>query len=110
MDGMTEKGTNIVDARDQGPETMIDMHASDQALARERTIHIDLADPTLEIDHLDMMVDIHLDMMIDIAQDQDHEREDLHHPVIETTGVTTANLHRIYLPSHLNGIKTFHRQ
>jgi len=103
MDGMIGMGMTIVVAQGQSRETMIDMHASDQGLVRERTIHIDLADPTLEID-------VHLDMMIDTAQDQDHENEGLHHPAIENTPAMTARPHRIYPPSHLNGIKIFHHQ
>jgi hypothetical protein len=103
MDGMIGMEIIIVVAQGQGQETMIDMNASDQSLARERTIYIDLADPTLEIHHLDMM--------IDTAQDQDQEmRDHLHIEMIESTSVTTANHHRIYPPSHLSGIKTSHHQ
>jgi hypothetical protein len=124
MDGMTEKGTNIVVAQGQSRDLdkMIDTPANHQVLIRWRTIYTYLAqDLILEIDihldtmieiYLDMMIEIHLDMMTDIAQeqDQDHEKEDLHRPVIENTGVTTAHLHRIYPPSHLNGIKISHHQ
>ena len=104
MGGMIGMEIIIVVAQGQSLETTIDILASDQVLAQEKTIHIDLADPTLEID-------IHLDMMSDIAQDQDQEIGDhLHVEMIENTSVTTAHPLRISLPSHLNGIKTSHHQ
>jgi hypothetical protein len=104
MDGMIGMGMTIVVARDQGHDKMIDILAGDQGLAQEKTIHTHLAEgPSLEIDHLDMM--------IDTAQDQDQEIGDhLHIEIIENTSVTTVQSLRIYLPSHLNGIKTSHHQ
>ena len=109
MGGVIGMGMIIVVVQGQGHDKMIDTHDSDQVLVQEKTIYTYLADPNLEIDHLDTRIDIHLDMTTDIAQDQDQdpEKEDLPHPEM---GVLTANHHRIYLPSHLNGIKTSHHQ
>jgi hypothetical protein len=99
----------IGDIRDHGQGRMIDIHiVTDQDHVPSQGMMIDMY---LAQGRTNDTLGTMTDTTQTPVRDQDHEIEDLTHSTETIDEMTTANLHLIYLPSHLNGIRIriFHK-